>query len=682
MLALYLALSLDLPRPYWAMATVYVVSNPFLGPGRSKSVYRVVGTVIGAGIAVLLVPPLANVPLILCVLVVLWVAVLLFLSMSDRTARGYAFLLAGYTTLLIVLPASIDPTSVFEVAVSRTEEVVLGIVCAGVVGAVVFPRQLAPAVIDSVDSWFDDAILYTSEALSGTADEQKVYASLQRLAATVHRLELGISQMSYDHVTSSVVERMETLRRRMKLFLPIVVSLADAHRALVKESSPALDGLDRLVHDVLVWMRASVTEGKSSQVLSGIASGTWKQRLREAKPSQEEFANWRGALRSDVLWRLDQITDIWHDCVSLRAGVWDKSANWEPRLDHWLAEKNDRYFDNVSMLLSLISAVGAIAVVGVFWIEARWVDGSTAVMLAAIACGLFAALDEPVPHVYRFFLAILASTVLAGVYLFVALPHVQGFLPLAVLFAGPFIFIGAFIPGPTFGVTAMLVAVFTARFTSIQSVYDANFEEFLNSSLAGVAGAFFAVVWTKVTRPFGSEFIMARILRSIWFNVSIASRPIAAKKRREVLPKILDQVVQLIQRIHPAGAQSYFSVESLRDLQIALVSSDLCNVRDVLDDGLSQQVEDVLWKVSAYYSSCAQIGFRQIVPVDTLSKIDSVLKIFMSRSVNMHDNRRGRAAGPHAMESNISDIRDATRALIGLRLSLPSGPYRGSASLI
>ena len=28
MLALFVALSLDLPRPYWAMAAVYVVANP------------------------------------------------------------------------------------------------------------------------------------------------------------------------------------------------------------------------------------------------------------------------------------------------------------------------------------------------------------------------------------------------------------------------------------------------------------------------------------------------------------------------------------------------------------------------------------------------------------------------------------------------------------------------------
>ncbi len=40
MLALYIGLSIGLPRPYWAMTTVYIVSQPLSGALRSKAVYR------------------------------------------------------------------------------------------------------------------------------------------------------------------------------------------------------------------------------------------------------------------------------------------------------------------------------------------------------------------------------------------------------------------------------------------------------------------------------------------------------------------------------------------------------------------------------------------------------------------------------------------------------------------
>ncbi|MGT2432412.1 FUSC family protein [Cupriavidus basilensis] len=47
MLALYIALALALPRPYWAMATVYLVSSPVTGATRAKAAYRVVGHTVG-----------------------------------------------------------------------------------------------------------------------------------------------------------------------------------------------------------------------------------------------------------------------------------------------------------------------------------------------------------------------------------------------------------------------------------------------------------------------------------------------------------------------------------------------------------------------------------------------------------------------------------------------------------
>ena len=40
MLALYLAFSLDLPRPYWALITAYIVARPLSGMTRSKALYR------------------------------------------------------------------------------------------------------------------------------------------------------------------------------------------------------------------------------------------------------------------------------------------------------------------------------------------------------------------------------------------------------------------------------------------------------------------------------------------------------------------------------------------------------------------------------------------------------------------------------------------------------------------
>lgn len=62
MLALFVSFSLGLERPFWAMATVYITSQPMSGAVRSKAVFRLAGTAIGGLVTVLLVPTLVNAP--------------------------------------------------------------------------------------------------------------------------------------------------------------------------------------------------------------------------------------------------------------------------------------------------------------------------------------------------------------------------------------------------------------------------------------------------------------------------------------------------------------------------------------------------------------------------------------------------------------------------------------------
>src|SRR3546814_17598184 len=46
LLALFIAFSIGLPRPSWAMASVFIVSQPFAGMVMSKAIYRIGGTPI------------------------------------------------------------------------------------------------------------------------------------------------------------------------------------------------------------------------------------------------------------------------------------------------------------------------------------------------------------------------------------------------------------------------------------------------------------------------------------------------------------------------------------------------------------------------------------------------------------------------------------------------------------
>jgi hypothetical protein len=82
-----------------------------------------------------MVPPLVNSPPLLMGAVAIWVACLLYVALLHRTPRSYLFMLAAYTLPLIALPAVDNPVAVFDLAVARSEEICLGILCASVVGA-------------------------------------------------------------------------------------------------------------------------------------------------------------------------------------------------------------------------------------------------------------------------------------------------------------------------------------------------------------------------------------------------------------------------------------------------------------------------------------------------------------------------------------------------------------------
>ena len=175
MLALSIGFWLDLPKPYWALATVYIASQPLSGATRSKAVFRAIGTLVGSAAAVALVPNLVNAPPLLVAAISLWSGLCLYLSLLDRTPRSYVFMLAGYTTAIVGFPAVGAPDTIFDLALARTEEILVGIACAALVSSLVFPRAVGPVVAERIEAWLRHAKASSRDALGDrrTAGERR-----------------------------------------------------------------------------------------------------------------------------------------------------------------------------------------------------------------------------------------------------------------------------------------------------------------------------------------------------------------------------------------------------------------------------------------------------------------------------------------------------------------------------
>jgi uncharacterized membrane protein YccC len=612
MIALYIALLMQMPRPYWAMATVYIVSSPFLGPTSSKALYRAVGTFIGAAAAVLFVPMFVQSPYVLVVVIALWTGTLLFLSLHLRTANNYALMLAGYTLPLIALPVVNNPLGVWDVAEARTEEIFLGIAVAAVVGAMFWPRRLAPVFNDSVSKWFTDASTYSLRFLSRNVQPEEVSALRASMVATFNSLELMIGQLPHEGSRPQTVRNTKELRGRMIHLLPVIDALDDALYALERRTPELVDKFAPLLAATTEWLEHKDADLDRWQAL--------KDLLEALQPAPEVLDDRKQLLFSNAIYRLGEWIDLWQDCRSLQYAIQCESQdNWRAVYRHWRLGRLTPFLDRGLMFYSAASTVTAIIVASVLWILLGWTDGGSAVILAAVACSFFASMDDPAPQIYRFFFWTAMSVVFASLYLFLVLPNLHDFPMLVLAFAVPFICVGTLTVKPQFYLGMLLTLVNTSSFISIQGAYDADFLSFANSNLAGPMGLLFAFIWTLIARPFGAELAAKRLTRFSWRDIVGLSEPATLSEHRLLGIRMLDRLMQHLPRLAMTGQDSGVA---LREVRVALNLLDLLAYTPRVLGVPQVLLRQVVAEVGEYFKACLKAGERLPAPSPLLMTLD------------------------------------------------------------
>ena len=657
MMALYIALWFDLPRPYWAMAAVYVVANPLAGATSSKGLYRALGTIIGASAAVFFVPLFVNAPELLSLVVALWTGCLLYISMLDRTPRSYVFMLAGYSLPLIALPTVMTPELIFDTALARTEEIIIGITCATVVGLLVFPSSVGTVLGARISAWLDDAADWSDEILRGEGAIPATPARRQKLASDIVGLDLVISQLAYDAGTRDVARHAKELRGRLMMLLPLFSSLADRLHALKTDDRQLPPELAALLCEVASWLKS---EGLASQK----GPDHFAAEIRRLE-SIAESANWEKLILSSALARLLEIINLWHDCLTLREQIakGQYSGRWRPAFRHRQVVGRTRYYDYAMMLFSSGSVVVATLVASLIWIQTGWQNGASFVMMTAVACSFFAAMDRPAPFISAMFMWCGVSLLASFVYLFAILPAIGGYEMLVLVFAPPFLFIGTLIPRPQFNMLAMLLTVNTASFVAMQNRFSADFTTFANEAIAALGGIGFALVWTRLARPFGAEIAARRLVRAGWSDLAETAAGLNRSDYEKLSGRMLDRMGQLIPRLASLDDRYLSEIDGFAEVRIGFNILAIQRERRHLNgEGQSE--------ISAVLSGIAKL-FRQRVSLREAVKPSTELQGQLDRALassSLQENIRGR---------NVLD------ALIGLRRALfpyaspPSAPLGG-----
>ena len=136
-LSFYVAFALELSEPSWAATTAALVCQPVLGASLRKSMFRMVGTVVGAIAIVVLAAFFRQDRVGFLVGLALWCAASAFVATILRNFATYAAALSGYTAAIIAIdvlgPVGTTNGVVFMFAINRALEICIGIVSAGVV---------------------------------------------------------------------------------------------------------------------------------------------------------------------------------------------------------------------------------------------------------------------------------------------------------------------------------------------------------------------------------------------------------------------------------------------------------------------------------------------------------------------------------------------------------------------
>ena len=620
MLALFIAFRLNFTNPWWAMIMVYLTSQPLSGTLRAKAVYRLLGTLIGGIAMLVIIPNLVDAPELTAVAVILWVALCVYGSVLDRTPRAYALAVAGFTAALVGFPTVLDPSSVFDIAISRMEEIALGTLSAALVHSLIFPRSVLSALLAKQTALIADTRRWISDGLA-QAPTPAIEREQRRIAADVTELAILSLALPYDTATQRPNQKVvRALDERLVAMLPRLSGIEDRIVAL-RRYGRLPDNVAKLIADVSRWFAEKETGDRTEvqgfqRASAAILSATGPQ------------SGWADLLTVSLVVRLEELMDAWQDCLELATFARNPPAAGSRRLRAIVAPPAAKplHRDHGIAVLSALTAAFAMTVGTVFWIATAWPNGAEAVGFVAVACSLFAALDDPSLGMLRFIIGTVASIPIAAIYQFGILPAIDGYTALMISLAPALLPIGIAMAIPKYASIGLALAFGFSVQLAIQPNYTADMATFLNSSTAVVLGFTVGVAVTRLMRALGAQTAARRLLRAGWKDLADLADGNINPTRAEWTSRMLDRVGLLLPRMSQAAPNDVElqTADALHDLRTGINLIDLQQVAARLTERGREAMVRVLTATARHFRYFAR-GRRHILSPDLLRDIDALV---------------------------------------------------------
>ncbi|QEM89568.1 p-hydroxybenzoic acid efflux pump subunit AaeB [Kosakonia radicincitans] len=530
-LALFVGFHFQLETPRWAVLTAAIVAagpafaaggEPYSGAIRYRGMLRIVGTFIGciAGLAIIIV--LIRTPLLMLMVCCIWAGFCTWLSSLVRVENSYAWGLAGYTALIIVVTIQTEPLLAPQYAVERCSEIVVGILCAIVADLLFSPRSIKREIDRELDAllvahyqlmrlcikhgdreevdqaWA--ALVRRTTALEGMRSNLKIESSrwgrANRRLKVINTLSLTlITQACETYLIQNTRPELVTDTFR-ELFADPVDNVQDVHKQLKR------------MRRVLAWTGEHDTP---VTIYSWVGAATRYLLLKRgvignAKISavEEEVLHGEVVVKPESAERHHAMVNFWRTTLSCMLGT-------------------------------------------LFWLWTGWTSGSGSMVMIAVVTSLAMRLPNPKMVAKDFIYGMLWALPIGALFYLVIIPSTQqSMLLLCISLAVLAFFIGIEVQKRRLGSMATLAG--TINILVLDNPMTFKFSQFLDNALGQLVGVVLAMVVLLLVRD-NSQARTGRTLLNQFVSAAVSAMTTNTARRKENhLPALYQQLFLLLNK--------------------------------------------------------------------------------------------------------------------------------------
>ena len=438
LLTLYLAFVFDLDQPKWAIMAVVIVSQPLAGMALARSFGQVIGTTVGAVVAVLIMAVFPQAPLPFLVTLALWLALCTAGGTLLRYTSSQAFVLSGYTAVVVALLAVPAPDGTFQLAVTRVTETLLAVACVCVVSLLTArPEAVARGYFAKVDQVIRLLAVHAAAVLRTEESDADFHRRQTQLLGEISALEGLRRHLYFDAPRLRSAHQLVQLLGNQLVLLTSRLTILRHQRELIREhwvgELPA--HVQELREQELAFLDELAQNGRG-------LSEEWRQRFvalqnrfdKQAYLAEQMTEDLPATLRSlawSLRWEQARLLQQLEHILELSDAIQDgREASCMYR-----GQQNPLHLDLTLAAMNATRAFVALLIGGFVWIETAWDGARGGLILVGILCSLMATFPRPLLASQSYARGMAMALVISAFYQFMLVPMVSDFELLALLLA-------------------------------------------------------------------------------------------------------------------------------------------------------------------------------------------------------------------------------------------------------